>query len=725
TAMYTLRDGAVETNFTDYAAIAANLSAFDKSEWQYDLATGLLTNKLNADGNGTTYTYTPQGQLASRTWARGIVTEYSYDALNQLTAVAYSDATPAATFTYDRLGRQATVTDTLGTRAFVYDPDSLQLTAEQHAEGILSRLHDAQGRPVGLELFPQGSTQALYQVAYAYDALGRFASVTTPFSAAEYQYMAGSDLLTGWTQSGTGILPVSHTRAFEPTRNLITGIENMAGTNVVSSFAYTNDELARRTLRVDNAAVTNTFGYNVRSEVIEALLGLDQYDYAYDPIGNRLTASTPSTIATYTANELNQYTVISNGIPVEPTYDADGNMLEMSNGWTSTWDGENRLIEMVNGDARLVFDYDYMSRRVRKTVYEWNTDHWSLITDHFFIYDGWNVLLELDLTQTEPDIARAYVWGLDLSQTLQGTGGVGGLLSVTISTPSTPETFSTAFDANGNITEYVDSSGTVVAHYEYDAFGNTTAQSGAKADDFNFRFSTKYLDPETGLYYYGYRYYSPPLGRWVNRDPIWEWGGLNLYVFVENHPSGWVDILGLVACCGDQEYDPETQCCESESIVSKVTDDANQSCCPSEIVIVEIRVRRMGHHGWRDPGHAFVATPGVVRGYYPARGGIYTLTGPGEVRDDSTTRYDPSNTYSYRACPVSVSRLQEIIGEPRQEGIYDLLNLHGGQDGRNCAGWACQAFEDAGFTAPFPPDTPFLVPRRRPGRGYGSGRQPL
>jgi uncharacterized protein RhaS with RHS repeats len=69
-----------------------------------------------------------------------------------------------------------------------------------------------------------------------------------------------------------------------------------------------------------------------------------------------------------------------------------------------------------------------------------------------------------------------------------------------------------AFDANGNITDYVATNGAVVAHYEFDAFGNTAAQSGTLADAFAYRFSTKYLDYETGLYYYGYRYYSPGAG---------------------------------------------------------------------------------------------------------------------------------------------------------------------------------------------------------------------
>ena len=45
--------------------------------------------------------------------------------------------------------------------------------------------------------------------------------------------------------------------------------------------------------------------------------------------------------------------------------------------------------------------------------------------------------------------------------------------------------------------------------------------------------------------YYGYRYYTPQTGRWINRDPIEERGGVNLYGFVGNKPVNWADILGL------------------------------------------------------------------------------------------------------------------------------------------------------------------------------------
>lgn len=57
--------------------------------------------------------------------------------------------------------------------------------------------------------------------------------------------------------------------------------------------------------------------------------------------------------------------------------------------------------------------------------------------------------------------------------------------------------------------------------------------------------STKYTDSETGLLYYGYRYYSPGLGRWISKDPMQESGGHNVYAYILNEPISNMDPLGL------------------------------------------------------------------------------------------------------------------------------------------------------------------------------------
>jgi RHS repeat-associated protein len=98
-----------------------------------------------------------------------------------------------------------------------------------------------------------------------------------------------------------------------------------------------------------------------------------------------------------------------------------------------------------------------------------------------------------------------------------------------------------------------DSSGNVVAKYLYDPFGNLLAKSGAMADVNRYRFSSKEVHPNSGLFYYGYRFYEPNLQRWLNEDPIRERGGMNLFGFVGNRPINGIDPFGLLAS-GDEYY---------------------------------------------------------------------------------------------------------------------------------------------------------------------------
>jgi len=117
----------------------------------------------------------------------------------------------------------------------------------------------------------------------------------------------------------------------------------------------------------------------------------------------------------------------------------------------------------------------------------------------------------------------------------------------TIYTGTNAGTYSPAYDGNGNIVAYINAeNGTIVAEYEYGPFGELIRASGKMAKEFNILFSTKYYDWETGLYYYGYRYYSPIIGRWLSSDPIGENGGVNLYGFVGNNPIRRADRIGLL-----------------------------------------------------------------------------------------------------------------------------------------------------------------------------------
>jgi RHS repeat-associated protein len=155
----------------------------------------------------------------------------------------------------------------------------------------------------------------------------------------------------------------------------------------------------------------------------------------------------------------------------------------------------------------------------------------------------------VELNATNNTLVRSYVWGLDLSRTMNGAGGVGGLLWVTLHTASgsASGTHFVCYDGNGNIVALVSAAtGDVTARYEYGPFGEPIRVSGPAATLNPFRFSTKRTEPAADLVLYEYRAYSPSTGRWLNRDPIEESGGRNLYGFVGNNPLTRFDALGLL-----------------------------------------------------------------------------------------------------------------------------------------------------------------------------------
>jgi RHS repeat-associated protein len=250
------------------------------------------------------------------------------------------------------------------------------------------------------------------------------------------------------------------------------------------------------------------------------------------------------------------------------THDDDGNQTSNAH-WSYTWDGENRLIAAEESLAILLQPpgsgpvkrqwvecaYDAQGRRIYKRVLtaEGMSTTFILKQSVVFLYDGCNMIAEIDTT-TSARLIRSYEWGLDVSGTMDGAGGVGGLLVLrthpsTINSQPSTGAHAPTYDGNGNVMELVNlATGGVSARYEYGAFGETISVDGGTVAEANpFRFSTKYLDCETGLLYYGYRYYNPETGRWLSRDPIEEQGGINLYGMVGNDPVNFWDYLGLLS----------------------------------------------------------------------------------------------------------------------------------------------------------------------------------
>ena len=308
--------------------------------------------------------------------------------------------------------------------------------------------------------------------------------------------------------------------------------------------------------------VASTFAYNDRSEVLFAAIGTNLFTHAYDDIGNHLLFGDNSTTNTFTHNQVNQ--MVGRGVLDAPptttfTYTPDGG-LSSDGTWSYAYGVEDQLTSvtsssLTNGAIRVSNTYDYRRRRTSKTVQRLHVtsspppappseEVWETVEKRTFVYDDWNLIHEtisaIDGGTTNITEVQ-YFWGVDLSDSLQGAGGVGGLLAVS----HNGQFYFPAYDNNGNITKYIDESGNIAATYEYDDFGRTISQSGSLADFFRHRFSTKYYDPETRLYYYDRRYYNPNWHLWLNRDPMGEDGGFMLYGFCVNNPIAGFDAFGL------------------------------------------------------------------------------------------------------------------------------------------------------------------------------------
>ena len=428
-------------------------------------------------------------------------------------------------------------------------------------------------------------------MGYSYDNAGRLGSVQYT-EAKDYQrfrwdyaYQSGSGGLvsqiqtaaewkvvdsTTWWDSQPGA--VSRVQAWETTRDVLDSVENLgAGNSTLSKYDYAVNNRGQRTqvVKTGSAFAANAFhawGYDSKGQVTSAnkYLGTntgntsqpvnaEHFGFNYDNIGNRNWASVAgNTTANYTAGLLNQYSSITSGNTTEnPVHDADGNLIEDA-GYLYSWDGENRLVEVEDKGSNQLWQYAYDAEGRR---------YWAGggSVERFFVYDGWNVIRDRQVW-TGGESSDYYVWGLDLSGTIHGAGGVGGLLmwlqpqSVGWNSELELRPHWYTYDGNGNVSDLVSGewdftnfldptfSSALENHYEYGAFGEVVATENRPENP--FRFSTKWHEGN-GLVYYGYRYYNPETGRWLNRDPIGERGGFNLFCATSNNLNNGVDPFGL------------------------------------------------------------------------------------------------------------------------------------------------------------------------------------
>ncbi len=506
-------------------------SQFDTTQWQYDPATGLCLSKVYPSGPAVTNTYTADGLLASRKNASQGPETFTYDANRRLVSYFCDDM---CEYGYDGFGNRIHSEYDYFVSDLMRD-DRGAVTNEYHEwpETTIATAYDDYGRMVSRTV--RGRT-----VRYAYAPDGQLATISNEAFRVDYLYTPDR-LDAGYVITTTGGVEIArHVTRDTYRRHLVTAISTEIDDDEVREFSYSYDALGRPVSRNDD-----DFAYNARSEVSETTIGGVDAEYLYDPAGNRTTSVWDNAASVYTANGLNQYGTIASGDATNTlTYGKWGNLTQAG---TSTYQYFMGLLTRARAkDAQGVFHAaSYENDAEKRRRYKHVPSGFSQPGDHYFTYSGWSLQVEDVITganYSSPSATIRYIWGKDLSGTIDGAGGVGGLLATEVG----GVWYFPLYDNNGNVTDYVSETGDVVASYEYDAFGRTLSATGSMASAFPFRFSTKYYDAEADLYYYGYRYYSPELGRWLTRDPIEEGGGDNLYAFCGNNGVNRIDMLGRI-----------------------------------------------------------------------------------------------------------------------------------------------------------------------------------
>ncbi len=519
---------------------------------------GRLASVTDASGLRT-FGYS-HGQTATETYAAGMFTgttlQRGYDSLQRiesLTVTSPDQPLYHVTYGYDPASRLQTVTAGPDVATYAYHPgsDLVHTIVQRHSNAVrltTTKRYDRLNRLQSITCVPSADrpisfayqyNDANHRVraalatgefwSYGYDFLGQVtngvkqlpAGAPIPGYSFGYQFDAVGNRTAATRQNQTD----------DYTPNLLNQIESINYAPWLHLLGVVNS----------NATITVNGQSPVRSD-----------NYFYAQIASTSVWNAVSTQARAAGQAANGTDALAEEVghlsvpfgTASLQYDDDGNLLSDGR-WSYVWDGENRVLKKETLPAmpqaarrKLEYTLDAQGRRVRVKVSEGSSGAWRLTSGRKYIANDFELLAELD--GAADTVTRAFVWGLDVSQTRGEGAGVGGLLA--LREASTQLAIS---DGNGNVTALVNSNdGLESGTYEYDPFGSLLRVTGATAKLNPFCFSTKFREDDTQSSCYEYRDYSPGRGRYDSRDPLEELEA-NVYHFVQNDPVDFYDLFGL------------------------------------------------------------------------------------------------------------------------------------------------------------------------------------
>ncbi len=538
-----------------------------KTGYKYD-ANGNLIAKSMANNNNVSYAYT-FNRLTDITYPQSPTVHYDYGFMNEA---------------YNRAGRIKHVSDESGDEWRYYGKlgettreekmVNARTPSMQNKKYTTDYAFDSFGRMVDMT-YPDGET-----LHYAYDNGGLLKAAWGEKEGSRYNYI--NTLLYDefgqrtYIAYGNGtIMNYTYNDKTRRLATLVTTLNAVQGNRQVQNLSYHYDlvgnvlNLANGIQVATNTAlpagpVSQSFGYD---DLYQLTAAKGEYGFGpgkqnnytntftYDTIGNMTRKEQVNQIiqpsATTTLPKETNYVlsyVYGSSKPHAVTdagdklyaYDVNGNMT----GWNSKtsgqkrtiiWNEENRVKEIDDNGKATCFLYDDQGERVIKrgqygeTIYInrfYAVKNGELGTKHIFAGET-RVLSKLVKTSNATTANTTATPGSN--GLTQGRGKKLGIIkrlpdgtTTTIVQPIEKDEFYYHGDHLGNSNMITDMYGAVYQHLEYFPYGESWIEEGGShgGNLTGYKFTGKELDPETGLYYYGARYYDPVLSKWISADPI-------------------------------------------------------------------------------------------------------------------------------------------------------------------------------------------------------------
>jgi len=447
-------------------------------------------------------------------------TKYTYDALNRLTKITYSDSTPTVTDCYDGSNSSCI------SGGYSSSNGEGRRTAMSDGSGSTGWSYDAMGRTVTEKRTIAGITKT---ISYSYNEDGSIASITYPSGRVVSYSVGNAERALSATDSNGSQYAV--TASYAPMGALSTVIYGKVtgGFNGITESRQYNNRLETTSIAASSSngtamnlapcftsfslstgcSSTSTGNNGSVTGIINGVDTGETQDFTYDNLNRILSAATkatsgndcwgqsfgPDAVANLTSIGVSQCTagwlsVTTDGYnhlsATGYSYDAAGDMTS-DGSYTYTYDAENRITS-ANG---VTYTYDGNDLRVEKSS---GTLYWRSITG--------DVLAESDL---QGNITNEYVFFAGRRIARISSGTVNYFYS----------------DAAGTVHTITDATGNACYDASFTPYGQEVLNPNISPTcSSNYKFAGYEYDSETGLYYAKARYYNPRLGRFMSTDPL-------------------------------------------------------------------------------------------------------------------------------------------------------------------------------------------------------------